>query len=341
MMNHRTLVFLSLVLTTTLAAQHSEAQTLYAFGDSLSDTGYEFKNSVCVSPKLERYRGGRLSNGPVWVEYYAYKLGNAVAFQYVEPTTTPLTPSWPQGASAVAVVDCSQFTKVVPVEPLFNVQAFAAALSGFTTLPDSKGNTQPFGLRSQVSNFISSLGSLSLSQTDIVTVWAGANDQFQNTVDQRVVVGNITQSIKDLYNKGARRFLVLNLPNLGDTPGFRSNFIMRSLLNSRTSSFNSSLSTALRNLKLSHASIKLYDVNGLFKSIIRTPTNFGLDDTSNSCWALNAAGNDIEWTGDGNCGVYDSNSGAAFNAERILFWDPIHPSTEGHKIIADRAPTFP
>lgn len=48
---------------------------IYVFGDSLSDGGNVFKATQKKSPPSPPYFRGRYSNGPVWVEYFAQKLG--------------------------------------------------------------------------------------------------------------------------------------------------------------------------------------------------------------------------------------------------------------------------
>jgi phospholipase/lecithinase/hemolysin len=63
----------------SLAPEHANAfgfTTIYSFGDSLSDTGNSFKNTGgLIPPNLLYPSNGRFSNGPVWTEYLAPKLG--------------------------------------------------------------------------------------------------------------------------------------------------------------------------------------------------------------------------------------------------------------------------
>jgi phospholipase/lecithinase/hemolysin len=57
----------------SLSAQNFEA--IYVFGDSFSDDGNVFKATGGFNPPSPPYFEGRFSNGPVWVEYLANKLG--------------------------------------------------------------------------------------------------------------------------------------------------------------------------------------------------------------------------------------------------------------------------
>jgi thermolabile hemolysin len=80
----RTLFFSALPLTlimglpkaafsVSLSTQKFDA--IYVFGDSFSDDGNVFKYTGGFTPPSPPYFQGRFSNGPVWVEYLANKLG--------------------------------------------------------------------------------------------------------------------------------------------------------------------------------------------------------------------------------------------------------------------------
>ncbi len=66
-------VLFSLILPVKATA--ASFSTIYAFGDSLSDTGNAFKATASQLPPSPPYFEGRFSNGPVWVEYLAKALG--------------------------------------------------------------------------------------------------------------------------------------------------------------------------------------------------------------------------------------------------------------------------
>jgi phospholipase/lecithinase/hemolysin len=48
---------------------------MYVFGDSVSDTGNDFKATGGLLPPSPPYFEGRFSNGPIWVDYLAQDLG--------------------------------------------------------------------------------------------------------------------------------------------------------------------------------------------------------------------------------------------------------------------------
>jgi len=68
---------LTLIAVVPQAAQAAnlslqDIDQIYVFGDSLSDTGNAFSRTGSPPPP---YFNGRFSNGPVWVEYLADRLG--------------------------------------------------------------------------------------------------------------------------------------------------------------------------------------------------------------------------------------------------------------------------
>ena len=72
---------LALVFSSADRAQ-AQFNSLYVFGDSLSDTGNAFALTGGASPPSPPYFNGRTSNGPLWVESLAPALG----FTYTQAT---------------------------------------------------------------------------------------------------------------------------------------------------------------------------------------------------------------------------------------------------------------
>jgi thermolabile hemolysin len=68
--------FISAILVTTLLCSASPAyDRLIVFGDSLSDVGNTYSLTGGANPPSPPYFAGRTSNGPVWAEYLAPRLG--------------------------------------------------------------------------------------------------------------------------------------------------------------------------------------------------------------------------------------------------------------------------
>ena len=159
--------------------------------------------------------------------------------------------------------------------------------------------------------------------------WAGANDIFFGALAGETsfvpnAIGSISAAIRKLYNAGARNFVVLDLPQLGQTPFFNTNPTLSTQLNSVTNSFNSALASELRQLRRNLARVRIADVkiSRLFQLITRAPQLFQLRDVTNSAT------------------VFDPVTGIGYailpnvRPDEYLFWDSVHPTAQGHKIIA-------
>lgn len=165
---------------------------LFIFGDSLSDTGNVNLLSNGALPSGGPYDGGRYSDGPLWVEHLAAGLGLAA-----------------DAAPALAGG---------------NNYAFAGARTGTAPIPP--------GILAQATGLFGT--SHAAADPDALYVIAGggndmrdARDAFGGTTvaDQvgrqiaaQSAAANLSLTVQYLAGKGARHFLIANLPDLGLTP---------------------------------------------------------------------------------------------------------------------------
>ncbi len=222
-------------------------------------------------------------------------------------------------------------------------ERLAAAMDEPTPLPSLIGGTNyafngaravgesPYGtpdLVSQVDTYLLENGGVA-DRNDVFVLWAGANDIFfgsafgeANFIPEAVQA--ISGAIRDLYAAGARNIVVLDLPLLGQTPFFNTVPAASSALNTATTAFNSLLSAQLQSLRRELRPIRIADVkiSQLFQAITRTPRLFGLRNVVDSAT------------------LFDPVSGLGYalapnvDPSRYLFWDSIHPTAQGHNIIA-------
>lgn len=303
----RTLTLLTFILGLSFGIESAFAQTcnVYAFGDSLSDIGKKSKESMFVlSDKLEPpskpYFNGRYSDGLVWVEYVK---ALACPEGYVE--------SYAAGGS---------YTD----ERNLNVDI----------APDA------VGLAIQVDHAIGD--GVTFGGDDLVLIWAGANDYIFDTIagstpDPSVVVANIFDTIDQLAAHGATKFLVPNMPSLGDTPFAAAldptgELFLSEGLNLLSEGHNQILagySANVNSLGLG-VTIVLVDVNSTLNAILANPQDFGFQNADNSCLAQDEFRNRIPT---GIC----PEQGNTFDASGIVFWDLLHPTTAIHQLIAANA----
>ena len=193
------------------------------------------------------------------------------------------------------------------------------AFSGATTGTD---NTTPVigfilpGLQQQIDNFTTA--NTSADSNALYIVEAGSNDYLGGGVtDPTVPVNNLSTAVTSLYNVGARNIIVTNLPDLGKIPGTRGDSQISSGLSTLTSVHNSGLAATLDFLSQKPGiNIIPLDINSLFNRAIAAPGEFGFTNVTDSCL-----------TTDSVCA----------NPNEYFFWDSLHPTTAGHKLVGELA----
>ncbi len=270
-----------------------EVNNLWAFGDSLTDSGNLFYLSGGTVPPSPPYFNGRFSDGPVWLEGLADRLGLTIDFD------TP-----------------------VFINPLANNRAIAGAFTGLD------GESAPgLGVLSQVDLFLNTVGSV--EPDDLVVVWAGANDYFFTDALPPEAVGNLAQAVTDLAMQGnARRFLVPNLPDLGETPLGQLVLTPEQAagLNALTAFHNAALAETMTDLaEVLGLEIVLVNVNAAFAELLERQKLFGYDNVTMPCLIQQPDGTRPP-TGACGFGPIDSTG--------TLFWDLIHPTGSTHELLA-------
>ncbi len=262
---------------------------IYVFGDSLSDTGNVFNATGGIIPPSQTYFNGRFSNGPIWVEYLASDLGLKLNLN-------------------------TNF-----------------AYGGATTGSKNIGIASLPGLQQQVNSFTSA--NPSANPNALYVIWAGTNDYldyfFGDIPNPTQAVNNLSVAVTALAAVGAKDFVVVNLPDLGNFPVIGGNNQDSSLLSTFTNAHNSGLTINLNFLSQqlsSDINIIPLDVNSLFNRIIAAPGEFGFTNVTESCVGdlsvvpINVPKQPV------NC-----------EPDKFLFWDQVHPTTSAHRLIGELA----
>lgn len=232
------------------------------------------------------YFEGRISNGPVWVEGFASALG----------------------------------------VPLVN-RAYAGALTDDRNTATAFLPTAP-GMRTVVEAYVAANTNPVINANDLFVIWGGANNYF--ALASGGAVGNpvtdIANQVNQLIGVGAKQFLIVNLPSLGNTPGGVGSGLGGDL-NDLTDIHNLGISGLVANVNaIPTVSAKLFDVQSLFTQIQLNKAAFGFTDVENP-YVINPNG--LTGTAPVPVGVGDPNN--------YLFWDEIHPTSKAHGILAQRA----
>ncbi|RCJ15928.1 GDSL family lipase [Nostoc sp. ATCC 43529] len=235
---------LSLMFPLKVSAQNYD--DIYVFGDSFSDTGNVFNFTNGAIPPNPTYFNGRFSNGPVWVEYLASKLGlnfnpnNNFAF----------------GGSTTGSENLG----------LSFLPGLKQQIDEFTTINKSADRDALYIIWAGTNDYLKYF--------------------FDETPNPTESVANLSAAITSLTAVGAENILVVNLPDLGKFPVTGGNIQTASILSSFTNAHNSNLATTINllNQQLSpEANIIPFDINYLYNRIIADPEEFGFTNVTDSC----------------------------------------------------------
>ena len=220
-----------------------------------------------------------------------------------------------------------------PAPPYFNgrfsngplwVEDVAAA-QGATLTPSFLGGTDyavggarsGTGLTDLLTQVDSYRGSRTASAANLYIVLAGGNDYLFGTPDVAATVGNVRTAIERLYDAGARHFLVPNLPLLGNVPK-NVGTAAQGPANLIAAAHNAALKNAIAGLRATRAGIAITDVDtaSLFETVRLNPSVYGLTDVTHAAY---------------------SNGVVAPGVDGYLFWDDLHPTRNGHRLLGAEA----
>lgn len=176
------------------------------------------------------------------------------------------------------------------------------------------------GLQKQVRSFVED--NPVADPNALYLVWSGANDYLGgNVTNPAIPPANLFTAITTLAQAGARTIMVGNLPDLGRLPSTRQT-AESGRLNRLSSRHNVNLARQLRRLDRtlnSQVNLLTLDVDTLFDQAQANPTAYGFRNVTRSCLSV------------------PSCRSTPSLQNRYLFWDDIHPTTAGHRQIAQLA----
>ncbi len=252
----------------------------FALGDSLSDPGNLYAASGDAFPPAP-YVDGHFSNGPTFTEYLAAGFDPARVRNYAYGFAEAINPG---------------------AEPL------PAALA--------------LHLDEQLSLFLNDAAGGGAAGS-LVTLWFGANDIFEeldviagappanpfpqlfNTASAAALA--VASAVSMIVDTGPAQVVVLNLPDLGVTPGY-SGTPLAPLASYAAGVFNAAIAG------VAGPDVSVFDIAALFSSAQANPAAYGLDPALAATACFEA--------------------GAAPDCTGYLFADLAHPTTAAHEQIA-------
>jgi phospholipase/lecithinase/hemolysin len=260
---------------------------LIVFGDSLSDAGNAFLATSGAFP------------GPNYATRSVPFVPAPVGYFTDGPNTTPST-----SISGLWIDQLAALMSLPDPEPAL------APLGGTNYAVGSAetGVVNPQDMGKQVAAFLSQHPSAPASA--LYTFWGGANDVF-NGGNPVQAADNIAGEISALAGAGARNFLWLNLPPLGNTPRGTAT---SSSLNTASAAFNSQWALDVGALDAKGLDVIPVNVNNLYAQIAAKPALFNFTDIVDPAQGMTGA-----------------------NPDQFLFWDDEHPTTAADSRIANLA----
>ena len=157
----------------------------------------------------------------------------------------------------------------------------------------------------------------------LYVVEAGANDFFvalaTGTSPATLIgtgVGNTISAIQQLRGAGARFILVMNVPDLGVTPMAQSlGEGGPSMLSQLSAAYNQTLDLALEQLAQAGIPTIRLDAFAVLDEMANKPADYGFSNVTMP-FLLAPPGT---------------------NPDEFLFWDPVHPTTGAHEVLAQEA----
>ncbi len=272
--------------------------TLYAFGDSLSDAGNVAILTHGALPPSPPYSDGRFSNGPIWVQDLAERLG-----------LPAVRPSLAGGTDF----------------------AYGGAETG-TTPSHTAG---PTDLPAQLAQF--RMEEPQPLPNALYTVWIGTNDVLAGgnpgadaLATVSAAVGNEMQFLDGLVADGARNLLVLDVPDLGTTPlGAGQGAAQAASLTTDSAWYDALLRLNLGSFAMANPAVHVTTVDtfALLDQVRADPTAYGFSVTGApllDSGLLAASGGPVS-------------AAAGRESAGYLFFDAIHPTAQGQALIATAA----
>jgi uncharacterized protein (TIGR03437 family) len=263
------------------------------FGDSLSDNGNLYIGTSLLgvpTPAPPMYATGEYTDGTNSVPSTTGPLGLWIE-QLAPKVNLPIPQPYPKGGTNYAVA--SALTGTNP--------AFSPTIPSVPWMTD------------QLNIFLKATPNPPVNA--LYTFWGGANDLLTGGVSPATAASNVQGNIDTLAKLGAKYFLWVNLPPLGEIPESIGTS-KRSALDAAAMAYNQAVTSGIAQLKTAHPGITIvtFDTYSLFVSIEQNPALYGFTNITSPAQGVTTV-----------------------NPNTYLFWDMLHPTTAGDAFLASSA----
>ncbi|GAA5964810.1 hypothetical protein JCM21900_001452 [Sporobolomyces salmonicolor] len=273
----------------------SQMETIFAFGDSYSYTGYQPQTGLNNLQGI----GNTSSGGLNWVQYLAAS-NPATASSYYDLAYSGATTNR-------SIVTASEGTPAFVDQVILWEQYF-----------DPAPNEVPWK-----------------SNTTLFAAWFGINDVGFSYVDGKNLTEELPaifdtwdRLINVLYQGGARNFLVMGIPPMQRTPLVQSyGEAAQDIFAAYISEYNVALSDYTTRIPTYYAGAKvaLFDTQPFFNAILDSPTDYGFIDSTAYCNVYAGITNQPNIT----------LPACTWPLAEYTWWNEYHPTWPVHKLLAD------
>lgn len=294
------------------AADAAPFTDLISFGDSLSDVGNVAGiTKPGIAPLVNGYyQQTHFSSNVIWNERLAAYWGL--------PARTP-------GRVAYGPM---------PAALSGNTWAWGGSESSANAVSPSWVDYPIPGLLQETSSY---LDTFTPDATTLYSIWSGADNLLVGNSPSPAAAQSAVNAVKtammDLENAGARNLLIINMPKIGDTPYAQTNgptYIAAANLYS--TSYNAAMNTAIAELRADPtflATIYFVDVYTPLEQVVTAVSTTG---SYTADFFVPGPPVTITNVTDKALTYFDDNGGTY--PDGYFFWDIVHPTTQGHALVA-------
>lgn len=314
---------------------------LVTFGDSLSDVG-SYKVGTIAGLAATTGGAGRWTiNGGTEDKIWTERIAALLALPAPCAAETGLSPNLPGlvGGITTSHSGCTNYAEgsarvSSPYAP------YSVALQGAPFNQTNLGMLAKPVAQQIAAHLTASSGSF--SGKELVMVWAGANDIFMELqvtapTSPSTAVANVALAADKLAElvqtqlvaKGAKQILVLNLPDISQTPfGVAQGATAQGLISTMVQTFNQHLAAGLSGV----SGVRLADAYTENRAQFANPAQYGVSTMSAVACGPNALSNPS--TANGTALVCNASNLAASDVSGYFFADYVHPTPLGHKLLS-------
>lgn len=166
-------------------------------------------------------------------------------------------------------------------------------------------------------------------ENSLFTVWIGANDLVTYNQGVDGLIANQGKALNRLVGAGAKKILVLNLPDITRAPEFsyRKDGVE---IKRQIDDYNRRIKQVVDDINSRYPSppVMLFDLEALFTDMLDHPERYQVSNVKTSCL-------DIQAPSSLNYINAIPVRAACTDADSYVFWDLLHPTTHTHRLLAE------